>query len=406
MNKQKSIVYFNLRSWFRYCKLHVSRIHHPSSIIHRPSSMVLVILTLAFGLLGARSTEAALLDFLNFSNIPKHPLLEKVEERQSIINGAKAITIIYKADNNIDISKVINFYKDVLMQRGWIKSQESLSPDYSVVGFQDSDEMTDGKMRTFMLTIVRSPLIEGVMATVFYIPGGMRSWFWREDSEDNDMPGMDLDWFPRYPGAIRLQSIEEQTGVTTIQYLIAGYSCINCTVQFYKEHMLNNGWQLQGSSYQDKDQIQKAQANSALGMKKIISQLKNEGLLNNVDLEGYEASLEAQEEMQQPSEIYSLQFEKKGNVCAVGINYKEAEVGVNMMTEQVEKFIEASKEVKGGPPPTIEGESIEKFVSRIRPYYHQTQMNKESVMVSVIYMPKKSMQRSSKRSGFRMRGAR
>ena len=362
--------------------------------------VVILILAVAFGFCEVRNAEAALWDFLNFSNIPKHPLLEKVEERQSIINGEKAITIIYEADN-INISKVIDFYKDVLMQRGWKKSQEYLSPDYSVVDF------TDEEMRVFNLVIARSPLMDGMIARVFYIPGGTKKWFFKESPEDNDMPGKDLDWFPRYPGTTRISSVEDYTGVTKIDYLVPGCNCVNCVVEFHKQNMLNNGWQLIGSDYQNKEEIQKTQANNASGMKKLISQLSDAGLLENLDLEGlegYEESVGAQEN--QPSEIYSFHFEKKGDVCAIGIYYKEAQVGVkvNMIDEQLGKFREHSKEM-GEEDRAMAEATIEEHLSKSRPYYFYTQMHKESVTVSVVYAPKRSMYSPSKRVRFRMKGA-
>ncbi|MFC1646585.1 hypothetical protein ACFL2Y_05365 [Candidatus Omnitrophota bacterium] len=365
--------------------------------------VIIVILAVTLGFFEVQNTEAGLLDFLNFSNIPKHPLLEKVEERQSIINGEKTKTIIYRAGNNADVYNIIGFYKDMLMQRGWTKSQEYLSPDYGIVGF------TDDEMRVFTLTITRSPLREGVIAKVFYMPGGQKKWIFKDNPQDsNDMPGKDLDWLPRYPGANRVNSVEDYTGVTTIQYLIPGYSCSNCAVQFYREHMINNGWQFIGTSYQDKDQIQQAQANRISRtkdiMKDAISRLKKKGMFNDEILERHMASYEAQGETQQPSEVYSLHFEKNGDVCAIGITYTEGSpAGANMVVEQVEKALQASKEMGGL---MVEGEPIEEYFSRIRPLYYQRLMEKESITISVVYTPKGSRYSSSKRVGFRMRGAR
>lgn len=340
-----------------------------------------IILLAALGFITVQNTEAALGDFLNFAKIPAHPLLEKVEERQSIINGEKAKTIIYKADNNLDIPKIINFYKDVLMQKGWKKSQEYLSADYSVVGFMDEE------WRVFTLTVGRLPLIEGVIVTVFYLPGGMKGWIFKENTEDNDMPGKDFSWLPRYPGANRIQCIEDYTGVVKIDYIIIGYSCIDCVKEFYKGHMLNSGWRLIGSDHQNKNQIKEVRASSATRTKKILSQLTKDGKLKNIDLEKYETYLGTQE--MPSSEIYSFHFEKKGAVCALGISYKETQAGCNMAEEQMNKFLENAEEM-GEEASARNEEYIKEYLSKIRPYYYQTQSNKESVMISVIYMPKES----------------
>lgn len=363
--------------------------------------VVIAILTVAFGFAESRDAEAGLMDLLNFSNIPSYPLLEKVKEEQMIINGQKAITIMYKADRDIDIYKVIDFYKRVLLEREWKIGMEFVRSNYGAASF------TDDEMRVFVVNIATSPLIEGAYAKVFYIPGGTKSWLFKDNPEDNDMPGSDLNWLPRYPGAVRMQSMYDPKGYTTVEYLIPSYSCINCVEQFYKEHMLNHDWRLVGSNYQDHDQIQQAQANQASAMEKTMSMLQDQGLLDNYSLEQYKTAAKTAGQMSQPSEIFGLHFEKKGDVCAITISYKEAETKVNVaaermqqMREEVAKLIEA-----GAPPPTVEGEPLEGYLSRLRPLYLQEQMNKQAVTVSIAYMAKKNMFSPSNRANFKMRRA-
>ncbi|MFH1622312.1 MAG: hypothetical protein ABIA97_04235 [Candidatus Omnitrophota bacterium] len=333
-----------------------------------------------FCLLIVNNTEAGLSDFLNFSNIPKHPLLEKVQENTSTINGSEAKTIIYKAPDNIDITNVIDFYTNVFLQRGWKKNGEYMSGNYSVVGFSDDD------MRVFSIKIGRSPLINGVFVTVYYLPEGMKKWIFKDNPEDNDMPGKDFSWLPRYPGSIRIQSVEDYTGIIKIDYMIPGYSCINCVSEFYRDNMIKSDWQLINSNRQDKEDIQENLESNMARTKSIITQMEESGKFNDMDFSKYEKYFNSQKES--PSEIHSFHFEKKGATCAIGMSYKEAQSGVDMVSEQLNSFYEKINEMPEEERAVIE-EQLQKQLSLNRAYYQMSQSARESVMVSVIYMPKR-----------------
>ena len=362
--------------------------------------VVIAILTVAFGFAELRGVEAGLMD-LFFSNIPSYPLLEKVQEEQRIINGQKAITIMYKADRDIDISKVISYYKKVLLEREWKINQELVRSNFGMASFSDAE------MRVFVVNIAESPLAEGIYVKVFYLPDGMQKWIFKDSPEDNDMPGHDLNWLPRYPEAVRMQSMLDPSGYTTIEYLIPDYSCINCVVQFYKDHMLNSGWQLQGSSYQDQDQIKQAQEKQASAMENVMSMLKEQGLLDDYYAEEHKAAIAAAGQMSQPSEIFGLHFEKKGDVCKITVSYKDAEIKPDVAAERMQQLREeiAKKIPEGAPQPSIEGESLEEYFSKLRPLYQQGLIHKQSVIVSIAYLPKKNMFSPSSRTGFKIRRA-
>lgn len=353
--------------------------------------IISMILTVAFGLFRAQCTEAALGDFFNFSNIPAHPLLKKIDEQNSIVNGVKVKTINYRADNNLDMPKIVDFYKGVLMQRGWKKSQEYLSGDYCIVGF------TDDELRVFTVTMRRLPFIEDVITTITYIPGGIKSWIFKENPQDNDMPGSDFSWLPRYPGANRIQSVEDYTGVTTVSYLIIDYNCIDCVKEFYKEYMLKDDWQLITSNHQNKEEIQDTHVKSVTRTRDFLlksgfgKKLKDK----NIDLDNYEKFFDTQDML--PSEIYNFYFEKKDAVCSIGISYKEAQGGLSMVEQQMDNFAKYTEELTEEQRAAVD-ESLQENLNKMRPYYYQTQNIKEAIMVSVIYMPKRSSIYSPKKS--------
>jgi len=281
------------------------------------------------------------------------------------------------------------------MQRGWKKSQEYLSGDYCVVNF------TDDEWRVFTVMVRRVPFIEGMIITVSYVPGGMKSWIFKEDPEDNDMPGRDFNWLPRYPGANRTQSVEDYTGITHINYQIIDYNCIDCVKEFYKEHMLKDNWQLIGSNHKNKEEIEDISAKSMASTKEIFSQLGIDERLKdrNIDFDTYEEYFNTQDEL--PSEIYDFYFEKKDDACAIGISYKEAKEGLNPIEQQRNKFSEYLKELTEEQRKVINEESLQEELDKIRPYYYQSQSNKEAVMVSVVYMPKGSSYSSRSLEGRR-----
>jgi len=144
-------------------------------------------------------------------------------------------------------------------------------------------------------------------------------------NEDLDVPGEDIPGLERYPETRRISSSSLDNGVINVSYSLDNKSCIPCVVSFYKEKLLNRGWQLGSESHLTKEEFQQ---NIALN----IEAMKNQFEKANLSTEQRDILSNKFEQLKSfvdkdqdnyvgPEEMTSLNFNRKKEMCMVAVSY-------------------------------------------------------------------------------------
>lgn len=190
----------------------------------------------------SKALQAALWDVLAVDEPPVYPALVKASDESFVVNGIRMKTLYLKGEN-IVIPEVVDYYKKVMAQRGWVTKGEQILPDNSVeLNFNSQD------MRMFSLSFIPGENVgrpNYVLVRMSYSLEGTDKWSRLEPGVSNaDMPGEDIPWLKRYPESIRMNSLNDENGLIQISYMITDYTCLECVLDFYRQQLGSKGWEL------------------------------------------------------------------------------------------------------------------------------------------------------------------
>lgn len=311
-----------------------------------------------------------------FSSIPSHPYLNKIGESSFISNGMKIILENYRGQN-ISLPQVMEYYKKILLERGYEIDNESSDSGYAGVNFISKDKGFIN-IAAYEGRLFQKP--EYIFVKLTRNEGGLAKITDYYSSKDEDMPGEDIPWLKRYPKARRASSTITDNGMATIGYLLDNESCLQCVVSFYKEEMLKNGWLLEGENHKTKDEeIQK----STLDINQLRKQFKNSNLpaeqKENLEelLVKLEPIIEQSKEYVEKvaaNESITLKFKKVESRCAIAVDYREIKPKEERFSPEflniLEKSIQSAPEIIG---------------NNLRRNYGLDA--KETIAITVIYTP-------------------
>lgn len=164
--------------------------------------------------------------------IPAYPHSEKKKEIERFNNGANVKTVYYTTKDSAD--KILDYYKEQLSNAGWDLAPINVP---GVIVFYKGRETVS----------VFSKDIFNRGTTDIYVAHSLVSEVAAAEIQkalvqDYDMPGKDLPFVPRYPGAIR-RSYAETPSKQTIVYQ-SKQGCFDCVLNFYRSEMVAKGWRL------------------------------------------------------------------------------------------------------------------------------------------------------------------
>jgi len=262
----------------------------------------------------SQKAQAFLLEDV-FSNqiIPNHSSLEKVSENEIVVNSLRTRTIIYKANNEAgDFANIIlNYYKNTFAKRGYQIVKEYSDRNSSKVSFINQEPYRSVKM-----TINTNKFLPGQIYVSFEIT--------LDDAEKIgqaiqkaifdprvDMPGGDISWLKRYPNAVRNVSIFSEGSYEIVNYLVPHESCVQCVVEFYKEEMARNNWNLKDVHYATPEEISSIINNEAV-QNDLRGLSRDEELSQNKDAKVAERKKAAQDKIKELTDnikdVTSLMF--------------------------------------------------------------------------------------------------
>lgn len=290
---------------------------------------------------GSLCAEANLLSALFDPEVPVYPALRKTEEQALKLNG-KDMTIMRFEGNDISIPDAVDYYKKVLTQKGWTTVGERVVWNNSVViQFSHKEK---GSMMSFMFIpaeIFGKPA-NSVMVEVLYVPRrGNGGQVTGELLSGNDEPGEDVPGVPRYPGSIRLNSLQTGASMMSAVYKISDSSCVECVADFYTQEMAKSGWKILHTETSSKNEMlarfspqNSGDAEWDEGLGQVLAQYKtiDPGLDKEV----------LQKRMQErfPDSIQVLFFQNDKLNCALSISYNQPrEDGTNQFS-QFQKMID------------------------------------------------------------------
>ena len=288
--------------------------------------------------------EANLLSGLFESDVPVYPALRKTEEQAVTLNETE-MTIMRFEGNDVSVPDIIDYYKKVLAQKGWATVGERVVWNNSVV-IQFSHKEKRGMMSFMVMPaeIFGRPA-NSVMVEVLYVPQrGDNSQKAEALLSAQDIPGVDIPGVPRYPGSMRLRSMQTGAGMMSADYKIADTSCVECVADFYKQEMTKGGWSFIHTTASTKEQMlarfsQKGaeDAEGAERMNQLLAQLQSmEPKLDRQALEG-----RMQERF--PDSLTLLFFQKDKLNCVLSIVYNQPREEATDQFSQFEQMLQEGR---------------------------------------------------------------
>lgn len=329
--------------------------------------VIFVICFLISVIIPLTNLEAFNLKGIMFSNIPIHPSLKKDGEQSLVVNGVKFKTVNYQAENT-DIPKIMEYYKKVLLQRGYAIEQEIPGTGYYGINFANKDKDII-RIMAYEGKVVNKP--EYIFVTVTSNEDKLTKIADYFTNPDIDMPGEDIPWLERYPDSRRVSSIVVDNGMTTVNYLLDNESCVQCVVSFYKEQMLAGGWLFEGESYVTRDEMMQKPALDIDALKKQFKRADIPAEQKEVlekTVEQLELAAEKHKESNMvPNETITLNFKKKEGMCRISVAYIDLKEKQGQFpqgsSEDIEKYIQSLPEEVGFKLKRVLGVDVEEMVS-------------------------------------------
>lgn len=212
---------------------------------------------------------AALTDAAVWENIPAFPQAQKVKQEDTLVNNKQIQTTIYTTAASPQ--EVVAFYRAKLSSFGWKLESEIAQQGINMLVLSKEDKYLNVMVQNIMgknfLTITQSILskepppkeekscpecekqseelrkkLKLTSESILEDAQIAKEFSPQIDvSSEEDTPGKDLQFVPRYPGAVRVNDIERENG-KKVSLTYYSRDSVEAVVDFYRRNMGNYYW--------------------------------------------------------------------------------------------------------------------------------------------------------------------
>jgi len=182
---------------------------------------------------------ASLCEAAIWENIPALPQAQKVKQEEASVNSKQVQTTIY-----ITLStpqEAVEFYKTRLINFGWKLESKLSIQGIEILIYSKEGKFLNIKSQNILgknyITVAQSVNPKESVAQAFSCP---------ECENKQDSAGKDLRFVPRYPGAIRVNSIERDNGKKAL-LTYSTKDSVDKVLNFYSQNMGNYYWKLENT---------------------------------------------------------------------------------------------------------------------------------------------------------------
>ncbi|MCK9603360.1 MAG: hypothetical protein M0R66_03280 [Candidatus Omnitrophica bacterium] len=261
-----------------------------------------------------------------WEDIPALPQAQRIKQEEIMVNNSPAQTTIYST--LATPQEIVEFYKTKLINFGWKLEGQTSQQGIEVLMFSKGDKLLNIMVQNILgknfITLAQSIKPEGLVKQGSPCPEcekleaeikkkletskefDIKEMKISEGSmpktdilPKDDAPGKDLQFIPRYPGAVRVNNVERNNGKkTTLAYYTQ--ASVGDVLDFYRQNMSNNYWNLE---------------------KEIDFQNLPEALTKeiNIDIKGKSLVFKSQV----ASCIITVTEEPQNKATIIGVNYNE-----------------------------------------------------------------------------------
>ncbi|MDD5166993.1 MAG: hypothetical protein PHQ57_06375 [Candidatus Omnitrophica bacterium] len=261
-----------------------------------------------------------------WEDIPALPQAQRIKQEEIMVNNSPAQTTIYST--LATPQEIVEFYKTKLINFGWKLEGQTSQQGIEVLMLSKGDKLLNIMLQNILgknfITLAQSIKPEGLVKQKSSCPEcekleaeikkkletskefDIKEMKIPEGSmpkidilPKEDAPGKDLQFIPRYPGAVRVNNVERNNGKkTTLAYYTK--ASVGDVLDFYRQNMSNNYWNLE---------------------KEIDFQNLPEALTKgiNIDIKGKSLVFKSQV----ASCIITVTEEPQNKTTIIGVNYNE-----------------------------------------------------------------------------------
>ncbi len=172
--------------------------------------------------------------------IPAYPQAEKFKEEEILVNNTPIKTTIYRSSSPAE--EILGFYKDRFSAQGWVVESEVNQQGTILVNFSQENKfiniVTQQMQGESFTTLVQG---ERAAKTPGAILKSAQDCPECGEAPQEDAPGRELHFLPRYPGAVRVSTVErKQSGKVDLAY--SSQDAPEKILDYYYNAMPNRGW--------------------------------------------------------------------------------------------------------------------------------------------------------------------
>ncbi|MBL7081305.1 MAG: hypothetical protein ISS44_01890 [Candidatus Omnitrophica bacterium] len=191
------------------------------------------------------SIEAAI-----WERIPVFPQAERIKEEETLVNNIPAQISIYSTV--VPPEEVIEFYKTKLTNFGWSLVKETNQQGINLIVFSKKDKFVNITVQDILgknfITTTQGKAPEELPEEASSCPDCQKGLKTFEGQGigvlEEDTPGQDLEFVPRYPGSIRANVTERKNGKkVTLSYY--SQDSVEDVINFYRQNMGYYHWVLE-----------------------------------------------------------------------------------------------------------------------------------------------------------------
>jgi len=194
-----------------------------------------------------------------WENIPAFPQAERIRQEETLVNNSPARTTVYSTLASPE--EIVKFYKTKLINFGWKLETEANQQGIEMLMFSKGDKFLNIMLQSILgknfITLAQSinpkellkqkppcPECEKKQEELNKGIEPARDLISKDENfSKKDTPGRDLQFVPRYPGAVRASAMERENG-KKVNLSYYSQSSVEDVVNFYRQNMGNYYWQL------------------------------------------------------------------------------------------------------------------------------------------------------------------
>lgn len=199
------------------------------------------------------SAAVSLAEAALWESLPVFSGSERIKQEEVLANNTKAQIAVYSAQASL--GEIGEFYKEKLNQYGWQLNSETTQQGVTAMLFAKKDKVVNVMLQSVsgrnFITVTQSHLSGSDVAEDADCPDCQQKESAAQGAQDEqpslfpkeDVPGFDLKTVPRYPGALRINSIERDSGRrASLSYYIN--DSVEKVLDYYKTNMGIYNWTL------------------------------------------------------------------------------------------------------------------------------------------------------------------